>query len=149
MSHTFLLETMDCKHLDYVQNAISRMADNSFKIKGLCVTIVSAFLGLCIKYEEPKMLLILCFPTIIFWLLDGYYLQQERKFRCIYNNLTDNPTSCNLKIPSFGMPLKDIKGKDFKYISSLFSKSECILYISLLFCNIVLFFLFYTIKIIR
>lgn len=36
---------MESKHLDYVQNAIIRMADNSFKIKGLCVTIVSAFLA--------------------------------------------------------------------------------------------------------
>ena len=117
------------------------MADNSFKIKGLCVTIVSAFLGLCIKYEEPKLLLILCFPIIIFWLLDGYYLQQERKFKCIYNNMTDNPTSCKVEIPPFGMPLNDIKGKDFKYISSLFSKTECILYISLLACSFILYFI--------
>lgn len=132
---------MNCKHLDYVQNAITRMADNSFKIKGLCVTIVSAFLGLCIKYKEPEMLLILCFPVIFFWLLDGYYLQQERKFRCIYSNLTGNPTSCDVKISSFDMPLKDIKGKEFNYFSSLFSKTECLIYISLLFCNIVLYFL--------
>ena len=129
---------MESKHLDYVQNAIIRMADNSFKMKGLCVTIVSAFLGLCIKYEEPKLL---CFPIIIFWLLDGYYLQQERKFRCIYNNMTDNPTSCKVEIPPFGMPLNDIKGKDFKYISSLFSKTECILYISLLVCSFILYFI--------
>lgn len=132
---------MESKHLDYVQNAIIRMADNSFKIRGLCVTIVSAFLGLCIKYEEPKLLLILCFPIIIFWLLDGYYLQQERKFRCIYNNMTDNPTSCKVEIPPFGMPLNHIKGKDFKYISSLFSKTECILYISLLVCSFILYFI--------
>ena len=136
-----LIKIMDNKHLDYVQNTITRMADNSFKIKGLCVTIVSAFLGLCIKYDEPKMLLILCLPIIFLWLLDGYYLQQERKFRCIYNNLTGNPTSCNVKIPSFGMPLKDIKGKGFNYVSSLFSKTECFLYIPLLFCNIVLYFI--------
>lgn len=136
---------MDDKHLDYVQNAITRMADNSFKIKGLCVTIVSAFLGLCVKHGEPKMLLVLCLPVVIFWLLDAYYLQQERKFRCIYNNLTGNPTSCKVRIRPFAMPIKDIKGKEFNVVSSMFSKTECILYVPLLLCNIALWLILYKI----
>lgn len=121
---------MEFKHLDYVQNAITRMADNSFKIKGLCVTIVSAFLGLCIKYEEPSLLLALCLPIVIFWLLKGYYLQQERKFRCIYNNLAGNPTTCNVKIPPFSMPLNEIKGKKSVYFCTHVSDRMCIICIA-------------------
>ena len=33
------MDTDTIKHLDYVQSAISRMADTSFKIKGLAITI--------------------------------------------------------------------------------------------------------------
>lgn len=43
------MDTDTIKHLDYVQSAIYRMADTSFKIKGLAITIVSAFVGIYVK----------------------------------------------------------------------------------------------------
>jgi hypothetical protein len=53
------------------------MEDNSLKLKGWCVTLVSAMLNLALKNgssdgstEQIAFLGIL--PTLIFWLLDGY-----------------------------------------------------------------------------
>ena len=130
------------KHLDYIQSTTSRMADNCFKIKGVCITIVSAFLGLFIKFNEPKMLLITCIPIITFWMLDSYYLQQERKFRCLYNNLTGNETSCKLSdVSAFSMSLDRIKGHEFEFCSVAFSKTELVIYASLIVCHIVLYFI--------
>lgn len=130
------------KHLDYIQNTISRMADNSFKIRGVCVTIVSAFLGLYIKINEPKVLLITCFPIITFWMLDSYYLQQERKFRCLYNNLTGNETSCKLgDVSALSMSTNRINGHEFEFCTVAFSKTELVIYASLMACHIVLYFI--------
>ncbi|HAU86090.1 MAG TPA: hypothetical protein DCW90_11520, partial [Lachnospiraceae bacterium] len=94
------------KHLDYVQNAINRMADNSFKIKGLTITLFSAFVGIYVKTGELQFLLATVLPIFLFWLLDAYYLQQERKFRAIYNELIGK--SNNLRIRSFEMPLNKV-----------------------------------------
>lgn len=130
------------KHLDYIQNTISRMADNSFKIRGVCVTIVSAFLGLYIKINEPKVLLITCIPIITFWMLDSYYLQQERKFRCLYNNLTGNETSCKLgDVSALSMSTNRINGHEFEFCTVAFSKTELVIYASLMACHIVLYFI--------
>lgn len=130
------------KHLDYIQNTISRMADNSFKIRGVCVTIVSAFLGLYIKINEPKVLLITCVPIITFWMLDSYYLQQERKFRCLYNNLTGNETSCKLgDVSALSMSTNRINGHEFEFCTVAFSKTELVIYASLMACHIVLYFI--------
>lgn len=130
------------KHLDYIQNTISRMADNSFKIRGVCVTVVSAFLGLYIKINEPKVLLITCIPIITFWMLDSYYLQQERKFRCLYNNLTGNETSCKLgDVSALSMSTNRINGHEFEFRTVAFSKTELVIYASLMVCHIVLYFI--------
>jgi hypothetical protein len=77
------------QHREFVQSVITRMNTNSFQIKGLTVTIVAAFLG--IYASNPKVLFILIpIPIVfIFWLLDSYYLQLERKFRGIYNDICD------------------------------------------------------------
>ena len=34
------------KHLDYILSTINRMADNSFKVKGWMVTLISALMAL-------------------------------------------------------------------------------------------------------
>lgn len=118
------------KHLDYVQNAINRMADNSFKIKGLTITLFSAFVGIYVKTGELQFLLATVLPIFLFWLLDAYYLQQERKFRAIYNELIGK--SNNLRIRSFEMPLNKVKGVHYSFWCAMLSKTELLLYFGLI-----------------
>ena len=69
------------KHLEFIQNVINRMGYNSFLVKGWCITILAAFLAITANTGENRFVLLSFFPLICFWLLDSYYLQQERKFR--------------------------------------------------------------------
>lgn len=73
------------KHLEMIQSIISRMASNSFLIKGWSITIVVAILGLANK--DSIIILITIFPVVMFWMLDIYYLSQEKKFRELYNRV--------------------------------------------------------------
>ena len=75
------------KHLEFIQATITRMNQNSFQIKGWMITIVSALLALYANSENVVYVLVAIVPAIIFWFLDAYYLQQERKFRGVYNDV--------------------------------------------------------------
>ena len=75
------------KHLEFIQSVITRMNTNSFQIKSWTITIVSALLAIYASSKNIDFILIGLLPVIVFWLLDSYYLMQERKFRGLYNDV--------------------------------------------------------------
>lgn len=75
------------KHMEMIQNVVSRMAGNSFLLKGWCVTLVSALLALASKDSNTKFILVAYFPVMMFWILDSYFLWQERLFRKLYDKI--------------------------------------------------------------
>jgi len=72
------------KHLELIQAVVSRMANNSFLLKGWTVTLAGALLTLAAKETEAKFALIALFPAFAFWGLDAFYLRHERLFRRLY-----------------------------------------------------------------
>jgi len=75
------------KHLEFIQNVITRMNTNSFQIKGWTITIISAILAVYAATKNNCFILLGLFPTLMFWFLDTYYLMMERKFRGLYNDV--------------------------------------------------------------
>jgi uncharacterized membrane protein YqaE (UPF0057 family) len=73
------------KHMEMIQNVISRMAGNSFLLKGWSVVLVSALFALAAKDANIALVLLAYFPAIIFFILDAYFLWQERLFRGLYD----------------------------------------------------------------
>jgi hypothetical protein len=122
----------EIKHLEFIQNAISRMASNSFQMKGWAITIFSALLAL-FAASNGKLtiyLFVAVIPTILFWALDTYYLQQERKFRGVYNDVVGiTPALSRQEVPLFAMPLTNYTGGNYSYWKVLFSKTICPLYL--------------------
>jgi hypothetical protein len=74
------------KHLELIQAVINRIAGNSFLIKGWSVTLVSALFALAAKDADQRFVVISYFPCIMFWVIDSYYLSQERRFRALYDS---------------------------------------------------------------
>lgn len=110
------------QHREFVQNTITRMNSNSFQIKGLSITIVSAFLAIYATVQKPLFLIIPVPFLIIFWFLDTFYLQQERKFRGIYNDicgLSENP----LTVKIYEMNVNLYCGGKYNFCNVLFSSS--------------------------
>jgi hypothetical protein len=75
------------RHLEMIQAVISRMAGNSFLIKGWCVTLVAGLFALGSSSGNLHFVILAYFPTMMFWLLDSYYLWQERLFRRLYDDV--------------------------------------------------------------
>jgi hypothetical protein len=72
------------KHLEFIQNVITRMNTNSFLIKGWAVTLVAAIFALAAKDANIKYTIIAYVPVIIFWMLDGFFLSQEKQYQELY-----------------------------------------------------------------
>lgn len=75
------------KHLEMLQAVISRMAKCSFMLKGWNVVLVSAIFALASGESKSQLVYLAYLPAIVFWLLDGYFLRQERSFRALYDKV--------------------------------------------------------------
>lgn len=76
-------------HLGIAQSVIQRMASNSASCKAWCITLVSAILVIVADKGKPQYALIALVPTLLFLVLDTYYLALERCFRQSYNNFIE------------------------------------------------------------
>ena len=74
-------------HLDMIQAVITRMAGNSFLIKGWSVTLVAALFALAAANTNELFVYLAYFPAFMFWVLDAYFLRQERLFRKLYDHV--------------------------------------------------------------
>lgn len=63
------------------------MAGNSFLLKGWSVTLVAALFALAAKDADKGYIIVAYFPVIVFWLLDGYFLSMERRYRGLYDEV--------------------------------------------------------------
>lgn len=75
------------KHLEFIQGVINRMANNSFSLKGWSVLLVSALFALAAADSNKLFIYLAYFPSVFFWILDGYFLWQERLFRKLYDKV--------------------------------------------------------------
>lgn len=115
------------RHIDLIQATIGRMAQNSFFIKGWTITIL---VGLFVFLKSDNLknnYIIYMLPIIGFWLLDSFYLWQERLYRNLYENVIQNlEQKSDLK-----MSTQQFRASE-KYYSAFFSITELLTYIPLL-----------------
>ena len=116
------------KHLEFIQNIITRMNSNSFLIKGWAITLVSALIGIYASNKNECFILVAIFPALIFWFLDTYYLQQERKFRGLYNDVAGVNTVNPVEIPLYAMRPDLYHGGHYSYIDVFKSNTILLVY---------------------
>jgi len=76
------------KHLEMIQDVITRMGSNSFVVKGWSVLAIGAMYTYWLTDRERiYMLLLILAVTTMFWLHDAYYLSLERGFRNFYDKV--------------------------------------------------------------
>jgi hypothetical protein len=110
------------KYLELIQGVINRMGQNSFLIKGWTITLVSALFALAAKDSNQKFVIIAYFPTIVFWLLDSYYLYQERLFRKVYDRARNKETI------DYSLNTKEFDIGFLSWSKALFSKTILLFY---------------------
>ncbi|EAJ7868180.1 hypothetical protein I1C04_000745 [Campylobacter jejuni] len=101
-------EKIIIEELKMIQDIIKRMADNSFKLKNWCLTVVVVTM----LFQQGVDNLIPIIPLFSFWFLDSYYLHIEREFRDLYNiKVRQFNNSANLKQSMQSHFVFEINGK--------------------------------------
>jgi hypothetical protein len=72
------------KHLEMIQAVVSRLAGNSFAVKGWALTVGAAFIGFAANQRDAEIAYAGLVPVLFFYGLDVYFLQAERLFRVLY-----------------------------------------------------------------
>lgn len=99
--------TMEDKrtYLSFIQAIVSRLSDHCKAIKMGTVTFLAgavAYLAAHLDNVQLSWKVITCYAVIIvvLWILDAYYLRQERLFRKLYNEASEinNPSQFTYKM---------------------------------------------------
>lgn len=123
------------KHLEFIQDAITRMAGNLFLVKGWTITLIAALFALSAKDSNRAFILIAYFPAIVFWGLDGYFLSHERRYRDLYDHVRQLPA----EQIDFSMNTSAYVDKN-TWLDAIFSRTLLIYYGSLVASMLVLHF---------
>ena len=117
------------KHIELIQNIISRMANNSFTLKSWTITMITALLAFLAINDNIFYFFIAYIPIFVFWFLDSYYLLQERLYRSLYNEVKD----LDVEKINFDLNANKYLSKTptNKYLNCLLSKTEIWFYLPL------------------
>ena len=117
------------RYIELVQSIISRLANNSFLLKGWTITLIADIFSLSDKIMKNFAFTIYFF-ILIFWILDSYYLYQERLYRDLYNKVIEIRDEY---APLFSLKIdKKRNEKIISFFKSFFSFTEVTFYLLLL-----------------
>lgn len=114
------------RHLEMIQGIVSRMASNSFMLKGWAITLVAGVFALSANDANSLYFLIAYVPIILFWFLDAHYLQMERQFKVLYESVADNE-KCDIQFKMERPKANCEQGTC--YIQALMSRTEFWFYV--------------------
>lgn len=126
---------MNEKHMEFIQNNISRMNQCSFQMKGWAITLVSAFIAIyvtninSVAEGNNLYLWISIVSTVLFWWLDSLYLSKERKFIGIYNDVAGiGNGGKKIEIKPYEIPLGKYCGWKYSIFKAIISPTEIFFY---------------------
>lgn len=119
------------QYLQMIQGVITRMASNSFALKGWAVTLVAAIFALSAKDADRRYFLISYVPILVFWGLDTFYLRQERLYRALYNKARQAPDNTPVDFSLTATTATLGEDKKFEYLNCFFSTTELWFYLPL------------------
>jgi hypothetical protein len=128
------------KHLEMIQEIISRMSRNSFQFKGWAIMIMSALLALFANSGNPLFIAVSIIPIIIFWIIDSFYLQQERKYVWLY----DKVVKYDKTVISYSMSTSKCQDSRCNFWNCFFSKTTAWFYGASTAFLLIAFLLIYT-----
>ena len=77
------------RYLEAIQRVIDRLSNTSFILKGWAVSMVAGLMALAASGTNHGYVLVAYIPTVVFWLLDAYFLMMERQYRKLFEENMD------------------------------------------------------------
>ena len=116
-------------HLAMIQAVIARMASNSFALKTLSVTLCAGVIALlgAVQKPAPAYVIAAILPVLVFWWMDAKYLQLERLYRALYDEIRMGDDS-----DPFAMSVSHLRGNVQPVLRIAISWSVNAIYMTLL-----------------
>ncbi|MDG1315613.1 MAG: hypothetical protein P8P29_08845 [Flavobacteriaceae bacterium] len=112
------------------------MNSNSFMLKAWTITLVSALFALAANDSNMDYVLVSYIAIPVFWILDGFYISQERQYRGLYADVAKK----NQNEIDFSLDASDYNNGNNNWISGILSKTLIPFYgISIIATLIVIF----------
>lgn len=125
------------KHLEFIQNVITRMNTNSFLVKGWTTILVSALFALSARDAIQRYVYITWLVIPMFWFLDGFFLGQERQYRKLYAHVAQlSPQEI-----TFDMNAKPYSTRQTSWLVAIFSRTLLLYYLTLFVITLIIMFL--------
>lgn len=128
-------------HLQMIQGIITRMGQNSFQIKGWTIGIMIAIFSFAGEQSNTRCILFTIVPLIIMWFLDSYYLQLERKFRLLYDDVRISEKSRNYDMNFSDIKIKMRDSYKISYFKILISATEIVFYLTCIITTTLIYLL--------
>lgn len=93
------------QHLQFLQDVISRMAQSSSNAKSWLLPVVTTAYGFALTRDEFSVACLGVVATLVFWFLDAGYLYNERRFRRLYDRVSDGDPV----VPTFSLDSRLLK----------------------------------------
>lgn len=127
-------------HLTFIQGVINRMGQNSFLLKGWSVTVVAALFALESQGTNKLFILVAYFPAFMFWLLDAFFLYQEKLYRKLYEKVAKG----ELNSDEFTLNAEGMRQNVESYAVVAFSKTLLPFYGTII--GVIVFVMFFILK---
>lgn len=128
-------------HLQMIQGIITRMGQNSFQIKGWAIGIMIAIFSFAGEQSNTRCILFTIVPLIIMWFLDSYYLQLERKFRLLYDDVRVSEESRDYDMNFNDIKIKVRNSYKISYFKILISATEIVFYLTCIITTTLIYLL--------
>src|SRR6266478_1856334 len=125
------------KHLEFIQAVVNRMSGNSFLLKGWSVTLVAALFALAARDANKNYVIVAYVPVLVFWLIDAYFMSQERLFRSLYDRTREKKED---EI-DFSMNTDPYRNGKNSWAVSFFSRTLLLFYLSMVGIMLVVMYL--------
>ncbi len=112
------------KHLELIQDVVARLSTHSFRLKTLTLVQVAAILLAFSSSEDRALLLLAPIAAVLLWILDAWFLREERAYRRHYDIVRQSPEE---KI-DFAMDVSRLRGS---VLRSVFSPTLATFYLLL------------------
>lgn len=127
------------KHLEFIQAIITRLNSNSFVIKGWVITLMAAVFAISAAEKDLFIGFLNYLILPAFWVLDGFFLSQERQYRGLYQEVAKKKNS---EI-DFSLNAKEFnKGRNI-WLSTIFSSTLIVFYASLIILTFLIMYFIY------
>lgn len=111
-------------YLTMIQSVISRMANNSFLVKGWSITIISAILTLATaRGLNHRIYIVAAVVTTAFCFLNCIYLKTERLYRNLHKKVQNEGLQELKQVKFFNLDTSACKDKNTRLIKVVLSNS--------------------------